>query len=69
MKAVTITVTDAVARKLVRLAKTGRVTPDRDGYKAYCLLTEHARPFPLWREVVVDGVTYVAPEALSCGRR
>lgn len=75
MKTVTITVTDTVAKKLVTLANTGRVTPGgrgrRDaGYLAYTLATEHARPFDGkgWlREIVVDGVTHILPDSLAFG--
>jgi hypothetical protein len=75
MKTVTIIVTDETAQKLVTLAKTGRVSGRRGAaYGAFKLLTEHSRPtwrdFPgrtTLREIVVDGVTYVAPSTLSYG--
>ncbi len=71
MKRVTITVSDAVARKLITLACTGRVSGEC-GYKAFQLMTEHARPYKLngeRREIIIDGVTYVPPFSLSYGRR
>jgi antitoxin (DNA-binding transcriptional repressor) of toxin-antitoxin stability system len=70
MKQVTITVSDKVAAKLVQLARKGRVSGNA-GYKAFELVTEHARPVSTrsyLREIVVDGVTYVAPSTLSYGR-
>ena len=74
MKTVTIIVTDEVAKQLVKLAKTGHVSGARGSSAAYRLLTEHAKPtwrdFPgrtTLREIVVDGVTYVAPSTLSYG--
>ena len=70
MKDVTIMVSNEVAEKLVELARKGRVH-GRGGYKAFQLLTEHARPFnprSYLREITVDGVTYVAPSKLSYGR-
>ena len=75
MKTVTIIVTDATARKLTTLAKTGRLSGKSDeDYGAFKLLTEHAKPtwrdFPgrtTLREIVVDGVTYVAPSTLRYG--
>jgi energy-coupling factor transporter ATP-binding protein EcfA2 len=73
MVKVEIFVTDEVAQKLTTLVKTGRVT-DRSvtrrsqsaGIKAYRLLTDHARPLSgsKFREVVIDGVTHLAPRTL-----
>jgi hypothetical protein len=71
MKAVTIYVTDATAKQLVQLAKTGRCSAGDVAYRAFCLLTEHASPLFRGglREIKVDGVTYLPPETLTYGKR
>lgn len=75
MKAVTIYVSDATAKRLVQLAKTGFTRNDDAGWSAYTLLTEHACPVARGaNRVIVVGAggkgakPYMIPNILRFGR-